>query len=85
MRLLLLISAVAICLAVIYGYCRTSRPYITAAKNALTGLSALFLINITSGATGCYIAVNTATVFISTVLSLPGVLALLVMKIVFNY
>ena len=85
MRLLLLISAVAICLAVIYGYCRTSRPYIAAAKNALAGLSALFLINITSGATGCYIAVNTATVFISTVLSLPGVLALLVMKIVFNY
>ena len=71
--------------AMAYAYSRMKHPYFTAAKSAAGGLSALFLVNILSGATGCYIAVNTATVFVATVLSLPGVLALLVMKIIFGY
>ena len=85
MKILLLICAAIILFSVIYSYSLASHPYITAIKNAVSGVAALFLINITSTATGCYIAVNTATVFISTVLSLPGVFALLVMKILFNY
>ena len=85
MNLLLLICAALIALGVVYGYSLTSHPYITAVKNAISGLSALLLVNITSGATGCYIAINSATVFMATVLSLPGVLALLVMKILFHY
>ena len=85
MKILLLVCAVIILSAVIYSYSLASHPYITAVKNAVSGVAALFLINITSSATGCYIAVNSVTVFIATVLSLPGVFALLVMKILFNY
>ena len=85
MKILLLICAAIILFSVIYSYSLASHPYITAVKNAVSGVAALFLINITSATTGCYIAVNGATVFIATVLSLPGVFALLVMKILFNY
>ena len=85
MKLLLLICAALMTLGVVYGYSLTRRPYVTAIKNVISGLSALLLINIVSGATGCYIAVNGATVFMATVLSVPGVLALLVMKILFHY
>lgn len=85
MKLLLLICAVIIISAVVYGYSMTRHPYITATKNIVSGLSALFLINITSGATGCYIAINSRTVFMATVLSLPGVFALLIMKLLFSY
>ena len=85
MKLLLLICAAFISLGVVWGYSLTKSPYLTATKSAVSGLSALLLINILSGATGCYIAINSATVFMATVLSVPGVLALLVMKILFHY
>ena len=85
MTALLLICAAIIITAVASAFSRGAHPWISAARSAITGLAALFLINLTSGATGCYIAVNSRTVFISTVLSLPGVFALLVMKILFTY
>ena len=85
MKILLIICAIVMLCGVVYGYSLTAHPYITAVKNAVSGLSALFLVNILSSTTGCYIALNTPTVFISTVLSLPGVFALLIMKIMFNY
>ena len=85
MKLLLLICAAIIGYGVVWGYSLTKHPYLTATKSAVSGLSALLLINILSGATGCYIAINSATVFMATVLSVPGVLALLVMKILFHY
>ncbi|MBR4036119.1 MAG: pro-sigmaK processing inhibitor BofA family protein [Oscillospiraceae bacterium] len=85
MTLLMLSLAMMILVAMAFAFSKTAHPYFTAAKSAVTGLSALLLVNMVSGATGCYIAINTATVFVATVLSLPGVLALLVMKIIFHY
>lgn len=85
MTALMYISAAVMLAVMALAYSKANHPYLTAAKNAISGISALLLINLISGATGCYIGVNTVTVFISTVLSLPGVLALLVMKIIFNY
>lgn len=85
MTLFMWLTALAILIAMAYAFSKTAHPYLTAAKSGISGLSALLLVNLVSGATGCYIAINTATVFVSTVLSLPGVLALLVMKIIFHY
>ena len=85
MKIFLIICAIAISAGVVYGMARTQHPYLTAVKSAVSGVGALLLINTVSGSTGCYIPINSATVFMSTVLSLPGVLALLVMKIIFNY
>lgn len=85
MNILVLLCGAVMLAGMSYGYSRCRHPYITAVKNAVSGLASLLLINLVSGATGCYIAINGCTVFIATVLSLPGVFALLVMKILFNY
>ncbi|MBQ7903332.1 MAG: pro-sigmaK processing inhibitor BofA family protein [Oscillospiraceae bacterium] len=85
MDLLIFICGLFMLAAVAWGFSKSRHPYITAAKSAVSGLSSLLLINLVSSATGCYIAINGCTVFIATVLSLPGVFALLVMKIIFNY
>ncbi len=85
MKLLLIICAAITMTAVVYGLSKAKHPYLTGAKSAASGLGALLLINTVSASTGCYIHINPATVFMSTVLSLPGVFVLLVMKIIFNY
>ena len=85
MPLPFLISAVLILAAVSWGISKTRHPFLTAFKSAVTGISGLLLVNLTSAFTGCYIAVNACTAFVATVLSLPGVCALLVMKLIFNY
>ena len=85
MNILFLACAIIISIGVIYGLSLANRPYLTALKSSISGLAALLLINTVSSATGCYIAINIRTVFMATVLSVPGVLALLVMKILFHY
>ncbi|MBQ8604090.1 MAG: pro-sigmaK processing inhibitor BofA family protein [Oscillospiraceae bacterium] len=85
MNSLLIVCAAVILLCVSYAYSRCRHPFLTARRNSVSGLGAMLLVNILSGHTGCYIAVNAATVFVSTVLSLPGVVCLLIMKIIYNY
>ncbi len=85
MNTFLIVCAGVILACVSYGYSRCRHPFITAARNSISGLGAMLLVNLLSGHTGCYIAVNTATVFVSSVLSLPGVVCLLIMKIIYNY
>lgn len=70
-------------IVIIYSFTKAKRPVITAFKSAVCGVSAMLLINLTAAVTGCYIAVNYFTVFIATVLSLPGVVALLFLNIVY--
>lgn len=70
-------------LCVVYMFSKSKKPLITAAKSALCGVCALMLVNLTSAATGCYIAVNHFTAFVSTVLSLPGVVGLVLLNLVF--
>lgn len=85
MNIFILLCGIVVLVAVAWGFSKCRKPYLTAARSAVSGLASLLLVNLTSGATGCYIAINGCTVFIATVLSLPGVFALLVMKIIFNY
>ena len=79
LALLLLISAIL----VVFAFTKAKKPVITALKSALLGISAMLLVNMTSVATGCYIAVNSFTVFIASVLSLPGVIGLLFLNLVY--
>lgn len=85
MTMLFLISAVIVIITVTWAFSKTKHPLINAAKSAASGIGSMLFINVLSGYTGCYIAINPRTVFISATLSLPGVLSLLVMKIIFNY
>ena len=80
---LLLIIAAVTAVAVIYAISKTKHPLITAFKSAMCGTAALLFVNLTAKATGCYIAVNVFTVFVSTFLSLPGVVGMLLLNIVF--
>ncbi|MBP1551265.1 MAG: pro-sigmaK processing inhibitor BofA family protein [Oscillospiraceae bacterium] len=43
----------------------------------------VMLVNLTAKATGCYIAINYLTVAAATVLSLPGVIGMLLLNIIF--
>ena len=70
-------------IAVIFAFTKARKPVVTAFKSSLCGICAMLLVNLISAATGCYIAVNYFTVFIATVLSLPGVIGLLLLNIVF--
>ena len=79
LAVILLVSGIAVMCA----FTKAKHPVITAFKSALCGVSAMLLVNLTSAATGCYIAVNSFTVFIATVMSLPGVIGLLLLNIVF--
>jgi len=70
-------------LIVIYLFSKSKKPLVTAIKSAAGGVCALLLVNLTSAATGCYIAVNCFTAFVATVLSLPGVVGLVLLNLVF--
>ncbi len=70
-------------IAVVFSITKSKKPVITAAKSAFSGVAALMLVNMTSVATGCYIAVNQLTVFTATVFSLPGVIGLVLLDLVF--
>lgn len=79
------IAAVAVIAAavVIYAITKTRHPLRTAFKSAMGGTAALLLVNLTAKATGCYIAINYFTVAVATVLSLPGVIGMLFLNIIF--
>ena len=80
----ILFIPVAISAAIIvYAISKTKHPLKTAFKSAACGGAALLLVNLTSSATGCYIAINYLTVFVSTFLSLPGVVGMLLLNIIF--
>lgn len=78
-----LIPAAISAAIMIYTFTKAKHPVITAIKSAVCGISALMLVNITSAATGCYIAVNYFTAFVVTFLSLPGVVGMLILNIIF--
>ena len=69
--------------AVKYAIAKTIHPLRTALISAMGGIAALLLVNLTAKATGCYIAINYLTVAAATVLSLPGVIGMLLLNIIF--
>ena len=85
MSIPLITAGLIVLSGVAWAISKCKNPFLTALKSAVTGFVGLLLVNLTSGFTGCYIAVNACTAFVATVLSLPGVFALLVMKLIFNY
>ena len=82
-RNFLLVLAAVSAAVVVYEISKTKHPVATAVKSACCGIASLLLVNLTSAATGCYIAVNFFTVFVATVLSLPGVTGMLLLNIIF--
>ena len=79
------VAAVMIVFAIviIYTISKTKHPVKTAFKSAAGGVIPLLLVNLTAVSTGCYIAINFFTVFVAVFLSLPGVIGMLLLNIIF--
>ena len=80
---ILMIILVIMFFAVITAFAKTKNPLKSVLKSAGSGVCALLLVNLTAVSTGCYIAINHFTVFVATVLSLPGVIGLVLLNLVF--
>ncbi|MEG0019048.1 MAG: pro-sigmaK processing inhibitor BofA family protein [Oscillospiraceae bacterium] len=81
--IMLFLGGFIVLAAVSYALARAQRPILTAVKSAVCGIGSLMLVNIVSKVTGCYIGVNFFTAFVAGVLSVPGVIAMLFLKLIF--
>lgn len=79
----LFIMGAVVLIVISYTFTKAKKPLLTALKSSACGIGGLLLVNLTSSATGCYIAVNLFTIFVSSVLSLPGVVAMLFLNLLF--
>lgn len=71
-----------LCLAgVLAALAKTRHPFLRAGASALCGVGALAAIDLLSGLTGVAIALNYATSFVAIVLGAPGIVMLLLMKL----
>ena len=68
---------------VVYFISKTKHPVRNAFKNAMAGIMSLLLVNLTAMSTGCYISINFYTVFAAVFLSVPGVIGMLLLNIIF--
>ena len=77
------VFALVSAIAVIYTVSKTKKPLLTAIKSAAGGVGTLLLVNLTAMSTGCYLTINFFTVFVAVFFSLPGVIGLLFLNIIF--
>lgn len=83
MHTFLLVLAAVSAFAVVFAISKAQHPFKTAVRSVAGGIGAAVFVNLTSAATGCYIAVNLFTAFAITFLSLPGVVGLVILNLVF--
>lgn len=76
-----LILACASALAVCEALRRTRHPFRRALASAACGVAALGAVNLLSAYTGISLAINYATAFAAVVLGMPGVVTLLVLRL----
>jgi len=62
-------------------YARCRKPFAAALISSLTGLAAHMGINAISTITGVFVSVNYVTVSCSVIVGIPGVIAMLLLKI----
>lgn len=63
---------------------KTKKPLKTLMLSALIGIIALVCVNLTSGLTGVMLHINGWTVVTSAVVGIPGVLAMLTLRILWG-
>lgn len=70
-------------ITVVYLISKTKYPIKNAFKSTMAGILSLLFVNLTAVSTGCYIAINFFTVFVAVFLSVPGVIGMLLLNIIF--
>lgn len=79
---IILFICVCSVIAVIYSATRTKKPLLKGTACALCGAAALGAVNLVAQYTGVGIALNYASAFTAIVLGIPGVVLMLVLRIV---
>ena len=74
-------GSLASILAVAYAASRTKRPLLRGLASSFCGAAALGAVNLLAPYTGVGLVVNFATAFVSVVLSVPGVIMLLILRL----
>lgn len=83
LQMILLAVAAAVCIAVLTALFRSGHFLRTLLFSAVTGNAALFCVGYLGAFTGVVLSVNLFTMAAATVLGIPGVLAMLLMKLLF--
>ena len=79
---LTVLLVLALCGAIVFSvYPKTTHPVKNALFGAATGGAGLLVVNLTSGLAGVMLACNLYTVSASLILGLPGVVLLLVLRL----
>lgn len=73
-----IISVVSVC----YIAYKSKKPVIKGTASALSGAAALGAVNLLAAYTGVGIALNYASAFIAVVLGVPGVVMMLILRLV---
>lgn len=84
MKYVYIVLVVIAALAVFFAALKSKRPLRTLAASALTGLAALAVVAITGYFTKVSVPINLWSVLCAAGAGLPGVVLMLVMKIVWN-
>ena len=66
---------------VVFAASKAKRPMLRALGSAVCGAASLGAVNLMAGYTGVSIALNYATAFVAVVLGAPGVITLLLMRV----
>lgn len=82
----LIMAGVGLLCLVAVGRCaaKSERPLLGALGSALLGAGSLAAVNLLSGYTGVSIGLNLITSFVAVVLSLPGVVSLLLLRLLLH-
>lgn len=76
-----LFAALVSAAAVVWAASKAKRPMCRALGSAVCGAASLGAVNLMAGYTGVSIALNYATAFVAVVLGAPGVILLLLLRV----
>lgn len=78
---LALFTALVSVAGVVLAARRSEKPFLRALGSAVCGIASLGAVNLMAGYTGVAIALNYATAFVAVVLGAPGVITLLLLRV----
>lgn len=85
LQILVYAVGIGLVIAVVVALFRTKRPIRSFLGSGVQGVCALAAVNIVGTFTGVSLGLNAFTGLCCAVLGIPGVISLLILKIIFNY
>ncbi|HCA30877.1 MAG TPA: transcriptional regulator [Ruminococcaceae bacterium] len=85
LQILVYAVGIGLVIAVLIALMRTKRPIRAFVGSGAQGVCALAAVNVVGAFTGVYLGLNAFTGLCCAVLGIPGVISLLVLKLLMNY